>query len=271
MRFLNFTLLLIEERKLGCFNSTQLHKTALSFPQVYMSTTSSTTTPNNMLDDVPLDQYFRQLMLSRGYSYGILTTVRYVSFHFTEVPIFISCLCKRFHRQPSDSQQRDYDNDLVWAVRTSNVAKVKSLAQDGKDMTACNKYSESIMHMACRRSSFEMVKLLHEHGARFDQVDDFGRTPLHDACWRSEPHFGMIEYILDQQECLLRSADSRGSTPLKYVQQAYWEEWRAFLFANRDKYWACRKPVLTSGEDKLLKNDADALTEAEMSVITDSS
>lgn len=177
----------------------------------------------------------------------------------------------RFHRQPSDSQLQDYDNELVWAVRTSNIEKVERLAQEGKDMGACNKYSESIMHMACRRSSFEMVKLLHEHGARFDQVDDYGRTPLHDACWRAEPHFGLIAYILDRQECLLRSADTRGSTPLKYVQKPHWEEWRAFLLANREKYWACLKPVVTSEEctdEKLSKEDADASIVGEIPVCT---
>ena len=126
----------------------------------------------------------------------------------------------------------------MWAVRESDLPTIEDLAHSGKTMAACNQYSESIMHMACRRSSFEVVRFMHEHGASFDQIDDYGRTPLHDACWRSEPHFELIAYILDHRKDLLRGKDARGSTPLDYVPREHWDQWRKFIDTHKEKYWS---------------------------------
>lgn len=143
-----------------------------------------------------------------------------------------------YHRRPTFAQLNDYDNELVLAVRNSDILLLKDLAQRDKTMSACNRHSESIMHMACRRSTLEVVRFMHEHGAALDQIDDYGRTPLHDACWRAEPHFELIEFILEQRVDLLRRADTRGSTPLNYVPEEHWGVWCTFIDTNKDKYWS---------------------------------
>lgn len=141
---------------------------------------------------------------------------------------------------PTIQQVESYDNELVWAVRLSDLDKLHDLFSAGKCMCACNRFSESIIHMACRRSSVEIVEYLLSHGGSVDLVDDYGRTPLHDACWRTEPCFEIVALLMDHNIDLIRNADKRGSVPLNYVRQEHWTEWCTFLFNNRDKYWAIR-------------------------------
>ena len=105
-------------------------------------------------------------------------------------------------------------------------------------MSACNKYSESIVHMACRRSEFETVLFVLSNGGDLSIVDDYGRNVLHDACWRIEPRFDIVTMILDGNIELLFHLDARGCPPLKYVREEHWAQWCAYLFHQKEKYWA---------------------------------
>jgi hypothetical protein len=80
-----------------------------------------------------------------------------------------------------------------------------------------------------------------ENGADLTIVDDYGRTPLHDACWRQEPCFEVVTLILDTHIDLLRCYDVRGSIPLHYVREEHWIQWCAYLFNQVEKYWAPKK------------------------------
>lgn len=105
-------------------------------------------------------------------------------------------------------------------------------------MSACNKYSESIVHMACRRSDFQTTEFVLKNGGDLSIVDDYGRTALHDACWRTEPRFDIVTLILDQNLDILFYLDVRGCPPLKYVQEEHWSHWCAYLFHQKEKYWS---------------------------------
>jgi hypothetical protein len=107
-------------------------------------------------------------------------------------------------------------------------------------MAACNRFGESIMHMACRRADFEVIDFLLKDIIETDKlwpIDDFGRTPLHDACWRPEPRFDVVTLLLDKSLDLLLMEDVRGSTPLSYVREEHWLAWCAYLFHQKEKYW----------------------------------
>jgi ankyrin repeat protein len=104
-------------------------------------------------------------------------------------------------------------------------------------MSACNKYSESVVHMACRRGSFEVADFILSNGGDCNIIDDYGRTPLHDACWRMDPRFDVVTLLLDRNLDLLRTLDVRGSTPLKYVREEHWIQWCAYIFHQKEKYW----------------------------------
>jgi ankyrin repeat protein len=144
------------------------------------------------------------------------------------------------YREPTSAQVTNYDNDLINAVRNSDLAGLTGQLSSGKRMDACNKYSESVLHIACRRASVEVVEYLLRHGADLEATDDYGRTPAHDACWRTEPYFELISLILDRNSELLRFVDNRGHTPLEYVREEHWPAWREFFRCNHVKYWSPR-------------------------------
>eukprot|EP01034_Spumella_vulgaris_P027493 gene27493-34217_t len=78
-------------------------------------------------------------------------------------------------------------------------------------MSACNQFSESIVHLACRRSTPEVVHYLLTHISSDPLYDDYGRSILHDACWRPEPRFDIFALLLDHYRGgeVLRRSDVR--------------------------------------------------------------
>lgn len=169
---------------------------------------------------IPPDKFLYRILSSRGYSTEAI-----------EAMSFPKC------QRPTMKQISDYDSELVGAVRLSDLTKLKALSEGGKCMTACNKFGESIVHMACRRADFDIVDYLLNIIDEVWVVDDFGRTPLHDACWRPEPRFDIVTCLLDRDLNLIRSTDVRGANPLNYVREEHWVQWCAYLFHQKDKYW----------------------------------
>ena len=127
----------------------------------------------------------------------------------------------------------------------SDLEKIKSLSGKGRSLAACNKFCESVVHMACRRSEMHVVEYILDGSCGKDDniwfVDDFGRTPLHDACWRPQPRFDIVTLLLDKDLDLLRAEDVRGSTPLSYVREEHWLAWCAYFFHQKEKYWVARE------------------------------
>ena len=123
-----------------------------------------------------------------------------------------------------------YDLDITQAIRREDFDFLKSVKKQGRSLSACNAFGESIVHLACRRGSSDLVKYLVEEGDVSLRVsDDFGRTPLHDACWRTEPNFEMIDIILDIEPDLLFVTDKRGHLPFDYARRHHWGLWIQFL------------------------------------------
>lgn len=78
--------------------------------------------------------------------------------------------------------------------------------------------------------------MLQEAKVRTDIRDDFGRNPLHDACWTSEPSFELMDVLLDHADpFMLLSEDVRGSTPFDYVRRNHWTQWAHFLTSRKEK------------------------------------
>jgi ankyrin repeat protein len=98
-------------------------------------------------------------------------------------------------------------------------------------------YSESILHKASRSADLEVFEFIITHGGDVNAVDDYGRTSLHDVCWRAEPRFDIVTLILDRNINLLRTLDKRGFSPLRYIRQEHWLHWCAYFFHQKDKYW----------------------------------
>ena len=128
-----------------------------------------------------------------------------------------------------------FDANIIQAVRGKNVAAIQALHQQGKLLQCCNKFGESIVHMACRQSSAEVLECLMTLGKVSIRVCcDSGRTPLHDACWTTDPNFDIILLLLKECPDLLRIQDKRGFTPLSYVPCGQWARWGNFLEEHKD-------------------------------------
>jgi hypothetical protein len=123
-----------------------------------------------------------------------------------------------------------YDMQVVQAVRNSDIATLRQLLKSGRTLQCGNKFGESIVHTCCRRGSVDVLKfLLQEAGVSCRVTCDYGRTPLHDACWTSTPNFELVDLLLQQSPDLLHVTDVRGFLPLAYVRQEHWDDWCHYL------------------------------------------
>lgn len=165
-------------------------------------------------------------------------------------------------RKPCQAEIDCYDLESVQAIQASDVDKLRSMVREGKSMNASNRYGESLFAMACRRGSVEVVRfLIHEAKVRLDIQDDYGRTPLHDACWTALPNMVCLrglprgvrwlvhrdtiidfshllklftQIIMDEllkvvPPAMLLTEDVRGHTPFHYARKEHWVQWENFL------------------------------------------
>ena len=129
----------------------------------------------------------------------------------------------------------------------------------------CNKFGESLMHLACRRGRTDMVQFLIEElnatdndttttnednnngtslaattRARARQVlsirDDYNKTPFHDACWTTTPNFELIDLLLKYVPEQLLMKDVRNKTPFDYVQQRDYAAWLRFIWERKSLF-----------------------------------
>lgn len=139
--------------------------------------------------------------------------------------------------QPTDEQIEAYSHstDAMGAVRANDVDRLRQLLACGAHFQVCNKFGESLLHMACRRSNAQVVFfLLHEANVSPRIRDDYGRTPLHDACWRGNPEYEIVEMLLRKEPRLAFVEDIRGHKPFRYARKEHWPVWKEFLGSNKD-------------------------------------
>lgn len=143
----------------------------------------------------------------------------------------------RSFTKPSEEEIAAYDLDAVRAIRGGELLKLKQLHSQGKNLNASNQFGESLLHMACRRGNIGIVSfMLREAKVRVDIRDDFGRNPVHDACWTSSPNFEVMDELLEFVDpYMLLSEDVRGSAPFDYVRKEHWNAWVKYLMERKDK------------------------------------
>jgi Ankyrin repeats (3 copies) len=130
----------------------------------------------------------------------------------------------------TDDQTKSYAQDVIKAVRAQDIQALRKWKEEGRILQAANRFGESLLHMACRRGFTNVVEFfIEEAGLNLWIRDDFGRTPLHDACWTSDPAPELVKYIIDKEPDMLLVSDKRGHTPLEYVRKDDWKTWTCFL------------------------------------------
>ena len=129
---------------------------------------------------------------------------------------------------------KGYCTVIIEAVRSSDIATLRIMHfEEKRNLNCCNKFGESILHTACRRGLPDVVSfLIKEAKVDLRVVDDYGRTPMHDACWTSEPNMELVILLVTEWPDLLLIKDKRGFTPLQYVRNTHFEKWCEFLRGN---------------------------------------
>jgi hypothetical protein len=145
-----------------------------------------------------------------------------------------SALSTGYYNRPSPLQLASYGVYVIDLIQCNDIESMKDVLDLGLSPNACNGFNQSIVHTTCRLSNIDMLSILLQYGCT---VHDFGRTPLHDACWAPIPIFPLIEKLLDSDCNLLFVADSRGILPLSSIQKGHWSEWLQFLQSKKDQYW----------------------------------
>jgi len=153
-----------------------------------------------------------------------------------QVEIITHCI-KRF-QTPTSEQLQAYSTDILMAVRNNDLSTAKTLYREGKfNCNACNRFGESILHIACRRGHLEMVQFfVEEVKMKVHEIrDDYHRTPLHDAFWTSKASPTVIDYLLRQPFVieLLLLEDKRGYTPLDYARSEDRSKWLHFFWERK--------------------------------------
>jgi Ankyrin repeats (3 copies) len=139
-------------------------------------------------------------------------------------------LLQDFFIPPTQVEIDAYDHDILNAVRTQDIPALQLLAAQGRPMKCSNRFGESILHLACRKGLVQVAAyLLQQAQIPLEVCDDYGRSPLHDACWSHKPNFELIDLLLSQCPDLLYIKDKRGFTPLKHVRRELWGQWNAYL------------------------------------------
>ena len=114
---------------------------------------------------------------------------------------------------------------------------LRQMLQAGLSPNACNQHGESLLHMVCRHGKTELFRILVAFDVDLQVCDDYGRTPMHDVCWASQPSSEIAKSLLRADPALLFLYDARGSLPLAYCTKSNWQFWRLFLEENADAYF----------------------------------
>lgn len=136
--------------------------------------------------------------------------------------------------KPSSEELANYDLAVVKAVRECKLTRVQDMLKEGHKFDACNRFGESLIHMACRRGDRDMVAfLLDDAHVNPNVCDDFGRRPLHDALWTSQPSLDVVGFLLSKvPPSMFMAEDVRGHTPFHYARREHWPIWVKFLKEN---------------------------------------
>jgi len=156
-----------------------------------------------------------------------------------------------FFHQATPKDLVDYDMQVVQAVRSENVNALRHMHAAGRSMNCANAFGETILHIAARRGAVSVVQfLVNEARVNVRVCCDFGRTPLHDACWTPQANLAVVQILLAACPDLLYITDKRGHAPLQYIHRENWAEWNRFLRAQSIDRLTPKELLVVASETK---------------------
>jgi len=177
--------------------------------------------PDTCPQDMHPDQFLKMITLSRlGYNLEAKSA--------PSLSIF---------SEISEDELSSYAIDVVTATRDNDLENLRQIHESGRSLSCCNRFGESILHMACRRGYTEIVRyMIHEAHVSVRIKDDCGRTPFHDACWNQNTNIEILDMLMKEDPLLFLVSDNRGSTAFEYARHEHWPVWRKFLH-DRSSYF----------------------------------
>jgi len=152
---------------------------------------------------------------------------------YANVNIHSLSYSEEYYIPNTDENIQAYTLDIVSAVRRDDLDTLKRFKEAGRNFQCRNKVGESLIHIACRRGSTEVVRFLIETGCSIRVKDDCGRTPFHDALWLARPNFDLIALLIHHDAKLLLAKDNRGFYPFAYAPRDHSGDWIRFLKQKR--------------------------------------
>jgi len=203
--------------------------------------------------------YLDDLMHSRGYPIQKVETLDSESY-------VISSPKQRprgyASNQLLDLAREGKDKELIRTIKKNGTLCLFQYASSRGDD------GETLIHTICRycRKPDTLRIFLEETGVDIRVADEYGRTPLHYACWRGEkdnknggkdksnnldPCFQMIDDIMTSREMvnMFLYSDIHGSVPLSYVPRHHWKKWIQYLSSKKDIWFKPRKANNATGHD----------------------
>lgn len=92
-----------------------------------------------------------------------------------------------YRNLPTDAQRISYNKYIVDLVKARDTDQLRLLFAAGLSTNPANIHGEGLLNMVCRLGYADVLKVMIDSGCDVQVSDDYGRTPLHDACWACEP------------------------------------------------------------------------------------
>jgi hypothetical protein len=172
------------------------------------------------LSELNIEKFITNLLAYRGYEYRTY-------------PSSESSL-KRLLKQ---SELKSYSKELLTSIGDGDIPALQHMLQNKKHILACNRFGESTLHIACRKSNIDVVQLIFDHEDCPVMIDDYGRSPLHDAMWAISPNFEVIDILLEYSVEMLYLTDNRGFSPLHYIRKEHILSLCLYFYSRRDRFW----------------------------------
>jgi len=147
----------------------------------------------------------KRVGLSRGATWGIGLGSAVVA------AALLGCLVIACRRGQRRALVRAEGIDLIEAINTDNVDRVRQLIQQGANVNVIDRFGCTPLGHAIMGYNLEMVRLLIDRGVGVDVIDRFGHTPLGQAATRQDP--GGAQMLIERG-ANVNVIDRFGCTPL---------------------------------------------------------
>jgi ankyrin repeat protein len=98
-----------------------------------------------------------------------------------------------YHNKATKIQQLSYHVHIIDLVKNNDIDELRLLFAAGLSANPSNLHGEGLINLVCRIGAADVLQVMIEAGCDVQVSDDYGRTPLHDACWTAKLNCTLYE------------------------------------------------------------------------------